>query len=55
MSPFLIKRMVAVNSNPILRNDGTRGTEHGKIKSTADMFVVDKADEIDRVVNEYFN
>lgn len=53
MSPFLAKRMVATQCNPSLGDDGNRWTEYGRDKCKADMFVVDKADEIDRIVHKY--
>ena len=53
MSSFLAKRMVATQLNPSFGDDGKRWTEYGKVKSKADMYVVDKADEIDKIVNKY--
>lgn len=53
MSPFLAKRMVATQCNPSLGDDGNRWTEYGRDKCKADMLVVDKADEIDRIVHKY--
>lgn len=53
MTPFLAKRMVAVQTNPSLGDDGYRWTEYGKVKSKADMLVADQAEEIDRIVHRY--
>lgn len=53
ISPPLAKRAVAIECNPDLHDDGIRWTEYGRVKSMADMLVVDRADEIDKIANRY--
>ncbi len=52
MRPFLVKRITALQANLIL-TDNIRWTEHGKVKTIADMEVVSKADKIDRIINMF--
>jgi hypothetical protein len=53
MSPFIVKRMVAMVVNPSLGDNGKRWTENGRAKCIADMLVVNRADKIASIVDGY--